>query len=259
LVFHDTWNRKGRIVRNRDGLSWRTYGDGFLRIPANAEGRRQVIAATAKSIYDVLATFVEGKRSPEHELAIWRSLPFTIEAPEVRTPVEALLAVLADRAQPTGLEPLAAINQPAEKDLSVEAWTLAVGPFGRGRALLGVMAGVASSVPFLKPMVYGGLGVSRAADEHRLRLTAEVGALRPLAFTNDGVISHDLLAGVSWQAGLVELRGNLHATYRLTAEIGRNLVRLQVGPAYRLDSRDFGYFVSVGFGYLLTARGGGAI
>jgi hypothetical protein len=259
LVFHDAWNAKGRIVRNRDGISWRTYGDEGLNRPENAEGRRQVIAATSKSVYDVLLTFIEGKRSPEEELAIWRSLPFTIEAPSMRAPVEALLAVLAERAEPTGLDPLAAINLPARKDTSLEGWTMAAGPFARHRPLLGVLGGLTLSVPFLSPMIYGGLGGSRGPDEERTRLIGELGLLRPLGLTNDGVISHEVLAGVVWRARLDELTGMVQASYRINAELGRTLVRLQVGPAYRLGEGEIGYYVSVGIGYLLSARGGGSI
>ncbi len=260
LVFHETWNRRGRTVRNRDGASWRTYGDGALNVPENAEGRRRVIAATSMSIYGVLLAFVEGHRTPTHELAIWRNLPFTIEAPEIRSPLEELLAEIAERPQATGLEPLAAINQPVRRGLSVEAWSFGTGTFTRDRPIVGLLAGIATPVPYWSPLVYGGLGGSMVAERpSERRLTIEAGALRQIGLTNDGVVSHDLIVGVNWRAGLALRRGSVLASYRVTAELGRILVRLQVGPAYQVDEARLGYYGGLALGYLWSARGGGTI
>ncbi len=259
LVFHDTWNERGRVVRNRNGNSWKTYGDSRLRISENSEARRRIIEATRKSVFGVLLAFVGGERDPDNEVQIWRSLPFTIEAPEVRSPLEQLLADLADRPTSTGLEPLAAINQPARKGLSLEAWSFAAGSRVDDRPAMGVLAGVSNPVPFLAPMVYGAVGASRAGDSDLTRLTLEVGGFRPVALTLDGIMSHDVLVGVNWQVGLQKLRGSVHATYRATFELGRTLVRLQIGPAYHIDTGRIGAYLGVGFGYAVNARGGGSI
>lgn len=259
LVFHDTWNARGRTVRNRLGESWRTYGDTHLRLPKNAEGRRRVIEATRMSIGSVISAFVVGERSPAAEVAVWRALPFSIEAPEMRSPLEELLADAADRPESTGLEPLAAINQPARRGLSLEAWSFATGVAARRRPLLGVLAGFATPVPYYSLLFYGGAGASYAEAPTRPRLTLEAGALRPVAITNDGVISHDVIASVNHRTGLELTRTSIVAGYRATAELGRTLVRVQIGPAYQLSQERWGFYLGLGLGYLWNARGGGSI
>ena len=72
-------------------------------------------------------------------------------------------------------------------------------------------------------------------------------------------MSHDVLVGVNWQAGLEKLRGSVHASYRATFELGRTLVRLQLGPAYHTDTGGAGAYFGLGFGYAVNARGGGSI
>ena len=80
--FHDAWNDRGRIVSDRNGDRWVTFGDGWLNRPENEGGRRHVQAAATMSVRNVLRAFVLGERDPEEELALWRALPFTIQAPE---------------------------------------------------------------------------------------------------------------------------------------------------------------------------------
>lgn len=258
LVFHDTWNEKGRMVRNRRGESWRTYGDGRLKRPENHEGRRRVIEVTAQSVRGVLRAFATGQRFPEHELAIWRALPFSIEAPEMRSPAERLLAELVDWPSETGFEPLAAINQPARKGLSLEAWGFARGFSRDATPMVGLLAGAATPVPFLAPTIYAGGGVA-VAPSGRVRPAVELGVVRPIGLTFDGVMSHDVTAGFNWLPGLERLRGAAHAGYRLSFELGQTLLRLQAGPTYMVDTRRFGAVVTLGAAHVVTARGGGSL
>ena len=154
--FHDVWNVRGRVVFDRNGASWTTYGDGKLDDAENAAGRRHVIDAATLSVKDVLLTFVLGRRYPQEGLATWRALPFTIEAPELLVDAESLVRGRTTDAD-TAQTPLIATVLPARKNTVGNAQIWTAGPFW-DKPIVAAVANVELAIPVVPAQVSLGAG-----------------------------------------------------------------------------------------------------
>jgi len=255
LTYHDRWNAKGRVVRDRAGRSWKTYGDGHLESAANADGRVHAARVATLSIEAVLRAFVFGTRDTDSELEIWRALPFVIDAPEVPSLVDRILGVDAKDART--LHPLEAINWPAHKDRVIDLTTLVTGPASGGKPMVAILAGYYVSLPLVSAPIHIGAGATLPRGTIGVHLAGEIGITAPLGLTNDGVLDHHLCAGALWEVRYETVAGSIWAGYLLNVELGRNLVQLQLGPAFVAPEKEIGFAVSLGFARVLSAAGGG--
>ena len=255
LVYHDRWNAKGRVVRDRAGRSWKTYGDGRLDSPANTDGREHVLRVATLSIEGLLRTFVLGTRDLEHELEIWRALPFVIEAPEVPSLTDRILGV--DAGDSSVLHPLEAIDWPVHKDRVVDFRAIVTGSFTSGEPSMAVLLGYHVSLPLVSAPIHVGAGATIPYGTHSARFAGEVDVTAPLGLTNDGLLDHQLSAGALWEVRYSTVAGSVWAGYLLNVELGRTLVQLELGPAFVAPEREFGFTAILGFARVLSAAGGG--
>src|SRR5262249_54254859 len=180
--FHNDWNKRGRLVRNRNGETWTTLGDNLLDDPRNAAGKQHLQDTETHSIYGVLVAFVDNVRRPEEELDVISSWPFAIEAPTER---ELLLEIVPSHApaKPT-FEPLAAVFLPARKDVTLDGGWFISGSFAHGEPTLsGFMAAFSLAIPFLPSDTYVSAGVSGPVGDDVPRLILGVGFRAPLFLT----------------------------------------------------------------------------
>jgi hypothetical protein len=255
LAYHDRWNAKGRIVRDRAGRSWKTYGDGHLDIPANADGRDHAVRVATLSIEGVLRAFVLGTRNADHELEIWRALPFVIDAPELPSLTDRILGV--DAGDSSALHPLEAINWPARKDRVLDLTGIVSGTFS-GEPTTAVLVGYHVSLPLVSAPIHIGAGATIPHGTRGFHFAGEVSLTAPLGLTNGGMLDHHLCAGALWEARYEKtVAGSLWAGYLLNVELGRNLVRIQLGPAFVAPEKELGFAVTFGFARVLSAAGGG--
>jgi len=255
LAFHDRWNHKGRLVRDRAGRSWKTYGDGLLDEDVNADGRVHAVDVATLSIEAVLRAFVVGKRDSDSELAIWRALPFVIEAPEVPSLTDRILG--GKDGVGHDLHPLGAINWPARKDGVVDVRTVVTGPIQGDAPVTAVLAGYHVSLPLLGTRAHVGAGVTIPHGDRAFHFAADIGFTAELGLTNDGILDHQLGAGAMWEADPDEPAGCLWAGYLVNVELGRSVVQIELGPAFVFPERDVGFAVSFGIARVLSAAGGG--
>lgn len=258
LVYHDQWNAKGRVVRDRAGRSWKTYGDGHLDTKQNADGRKHVVEVATRSISGVLRAFILGARDPELELEIYRGLPFVIDAPEVPSLTDAVLG-LDDPATNLGtLHPLEAINWPARKDRVLDLSTLVTSSITAIDPIIALLVGYNVSLPLVGTPIHVGAGTTLPhGDTHRLHFAATASITAPLGLTNDGLLDHHLSAGVVWEIRYDTLAGSVWGGYLVNIELGRNLVQLQVGPALVVPANQLGFTATIGVARVLSAAGGG--
>ena len=255
--FHDYWNVRGRVVTDRAGGRWATYGDGRLNSEPNADSRRHVMNAATLSVHHLLLAFVLGERSTEEELAVWQSLPFTIEAPELL--VDAVeVFTREDAAADRQLVPLLATVRPARKDTVFNATVWSAAPFEHaGDAIATAMAGVDLAVPNLPAQAYLGVGGSFYAPGGRQSVVLDTGMLVPLLLSVEGLISHEVGATASWL-----FQGSpstiLHLEYQMNVELGDVLLSLQAGVAEFLPQAQTGWYGALGLGYTFSVAGGGA-
>lgn len=254
LAFHNEWNRRGRTVRNRDGESWKTYGDGRLNRKENATGRAHALEAAKLSILSVLIAFVEGKPAPSIDIETWRKLPFVIDAPSLPSLTDRLIG---DEEEAEHLHPLGAINRPARKDKVMDVRVLAAGRFEREDPLVAGLFGFNLSLPRLPTRTRLAGGVSLPRNDEDPHLVLEFGFLRGLGLTADGMLTHQLTAGILWEAKKDEFAGSIHATYQFTVELGLDLLRLEVGPAFLFPEHELGFMAGISYGRVFSASGGG--
>ena len=254
LAYHDKWNRKGRVVRDRGGASWRTYGDGRLDHPKNVMGRIHVVQVATLSVGAVLRGFVVGNRTAETELAIWRSLPFVIEAPDLPSLTD---RILGEPANASTLHPLGAVNWPARKDRVVDVRMLVTGTTDGASPITAVLLGYHVSLPVVATRVHLGVGAAVPHGPRNLHFAFDVGFTSQLGLTNDGVLEHQLGGGVLCEVRYGQPGASLWGGYLLNIEIGRSLLQLQVGPAFLYPERQVGYAAAFGFARVLSAAGGG--
>jgi hypothetical protein len=255
LVFHDRWNAKGRTIRDRMGRSWKTYGDSHLDAPANTDGRAHAVAVATLSIGGVLRAFVLGTRNPDHELEIWRALPFVIEAPELPSLTERILG--EDAGDSGALHPLEAINWPARKDRVVDLTALVTGPYTGRTPTTALLAGYDVSLPWISVPLHLGAGMTLPNETRGVHFAGEVEVTGSIGLTNEGLLDHHVCAGALWELSAKTLAGSVWAGYLLDLELGRTLVELRVGPAFIAPERELGFVASLGFARVLSAAGGG--
>jgi hypothetical protein len=256
LVYHDRWNAKGRVIRDRAGRSWRTFGDGHYNRKENAAGRDYATRVATRSIYGVLHAFVVGARLPDNELEIWRSLPYVIEAPELKSLADRILGV-EENGDMRALHPLEAINWPARKDRVFDLSFVASGTYRSEEPLTALLIGYHVSLPLISAPIHIAAGATLPRGTEGLRFAAQVDVTAPLGLTNDGILDHHLSAGALWQVRYETLSGTIWAGYQLNIELGRNLVQLKLGPAVVAPQREPGFMAIIGFARVLSAAGGG--
>jgi hypothetical protein len=255
--FHDAWNARGRVVTDRKGDRWITFGDGRLDRPANAEARRHVLDAATLSLRGVLRAFVLGERLADEELAVWGMLPFAIQAPELDVDVVEIFE-RPDAAAERRVVPLVATIRPVRKNTVVTAAVWSAAPFSdTGQDLTAAVAGLELAVPRMPAQVHLGAGgtLREAGGNHSAVLNA--GFLFPLGISFRGLISHQLNVAASWVIGdrLVTL---LHADYQLNVELGDVLLSAHGGLVEFFPSVQTGWYAAAGVGMTFSAAGGGA-
>jgi hypothetical protein len=255
-TFHDHWNAHGRTVTDRTGASWRTYGDGKLDAPEDADGRTHVIGAATASVQDVLLTFVTGRPHPEVSLTAWRLLPFTVEAPPLVVDAEALVTSRASVLD-TSQAPLLSMVRPARKNTVANAQVWTASPFTRGDPTVAATANIELAIPVLPAQTSLGAGATLHRPDGRQALIAEGGLLAHLGLSVDGLFSHEVAATAS-VLFLHDVRTLIHGEYQLNLELGDWLVTLHAGLAWFLRTNDFGWYAALGFGYAFSAAGGGS-
>jgi hypothetical protein len=255
-VFHDHWNARGRVVTDRAGASWRTYGDGKLDAPEDAPGRAHVIGAATASVYDVMVSFVMGRPHPEASLAAWRLLPFTVEAPPLVVDAEALVTK-RDTVRDTSQAPLLAMVVPARKNTVANAQVWTASPFSRGDPTVAATANVELAIPVLPAQTSLGAGATLHRPDGRQALVLEGGLLAHLGLSVDGLFSHEAAAAAS-VLFLHDVATMIHAEYQVNLELGEWLITAHAGLSWFLPSRDFGWYAALGLGYAFTAAGGGS-
>jgi hypothetical protein len=254
--FHDHWNARGRFVTDRAGATFRTYGDGKLDAPEDAQGKAHVIGAATASVYDVMLTFVTGRMHPEASLAAWRLLPFTIEAPQLVVDAEALVT-RRESARNVSQAPLLAMVVPTRKNTVAHAQVWTASPFSRGDPTVAATATVELAIPVLPAQTSLGAGATLHRPDGRQALILEGGLLAHLGLGVDGLLSHEVAAAAS-VLFLHDVATMIHGDYQLNVELGESLITLHGGLAWFLPGHDFGWYAALGFGYVFTAAGGGS-
>jgi hypothetical protein len=234
-----------------------TYGDGRLDGAENQDGRRHVIEAATLSVSRLLLAFVLAERSPDEELAIWRALPFTIEAPEIV--VDAVEPFVHHQTTPDKtLVPLLGTSRPVRKDTVAGAQFWSSSTFADpGQVLVSGVAGFQLAVPFIPLQTYLGAGATLRDPAGGHALVVDTGVFVPLWLTTDGLFSHHLNVTASWifRSPLTVLT---HLDYQVDAELGQVLVNLHVGLAELFPGARPGWYGALGLGYTFSAAGGGA-
>jgi hypothetical protein len=256
--FHDAWNARGRIVRDRNGEEWLTFGDGRLDLPRNQDARRHVLEAATLSVRGVLRAFVLGERSPEEELAAWRALPFVIQAPELEVGVVEIFE-RKDEAAERQLVPLVTTIRPARKDTVLVASLWSAAPFSEpDRGVIAAVIGFELAVPKIPAQTYLGAGSTLRNPGGSQAIVVDTGVLFPLGLSLRGLLSHQLNAVVSWMIWS-HLDTVLHAEYQLNAELGDVLLNVHLGIAELLPGFQTGWYAAAGLGMTFSAAGGGLL
>lgn len=256
--FHDTWNARGRIVSDRNGDRWVTYGDGRLDRAENEDSKRHVLDAATMSVRNVLRVFVFGERATGEELALWRALPFTIQAPELNVEVVDIFTRNADPADGV-LVPLLKTIRPVRKDTVLTAGVWSAAPFSdASEDVVAAVAGFELAVPRVPAQTVLGVGGSLREPTETHSLVVDTGLLFPLGLSFSGLVSHQLNTTASW---LIRNRiaTVIHAEYQMSVELGDVLLRFQAGLAEFLPDPRTGWYASAGLGLTFSAAGGGTI
>lgn len=255
-TFHDHWNARGRLVRDREGATWTTFGDGLLDDPRNVGGRQHVMEAARRSIRDVMLAFVTGRRHPSEELAALNALPFAVQAPTVLVDAQELVSG-RDSGHDEPPIALAAAVRPARKDTVGIARTWAAAPFG-DEPIWAATGSVELAIPVLPAQTTLGAGGTLHQPDGRHSLVLEAGLLAPLALSIDGLVSHEVEVTASMLFA-TRFETIVHVDYQVNIELGRALLSLHVGLAELLPSLETGWYGAVGLGFIFTAAGGGAL
>jgi len=256
-TFHDSWNARGRVVSDRAGRRWVTYGDGRLDDQLDAQGRQHVVDASTISVRGVLSVYVLGERSPADELAAWQMLPFAIEAPELLPEVEEVVvgsATSSDRQ----LVPLMGTVRPARKDLIIGATVWSTAAFeDPGNALVVGVAHFELAVPRVPVQARLGAGATLREPNGGHTAVVDTGVLVPLGLSVEGLLSHQLNVTFSWvfRSAFAAIA---HAEYQLNAELGDVIFSLQAGLAENLPELRTGWFGGLAVGLVFSAAGGGS-
>lgn len=256
-AYHDSWNRRGRRVRDRMGRTWIAYGDGLLNRKAHRQGRARVISAAAASTYAALAAFVFGARDHAAELETWRQLPFLIDARATPSLLGFDEDGLTQQASLKQLRPLQSVNWPARVDTELDAALTLLGVRGTlAEPTLALLAGFDVALPLLGTRTHVSIGATTPSDDFSVRFAAQAELRRELAMSWDGLLVHQVSAGFLWEARR-SFAGFARGVYTLRAEAGLHLFKLEIGPAYDVDNRKLGYSFGIGYGRALGVSGGG--
>jgi len=254
--FHDAWNERGRIVSSRNGDRWMTFGDGYLGSPRNADGRRHLMDAAAMSVRGVLGAFVVGERSPDEELAVWRTLPFAIQAPELGADIVEIF----ERAHPStdrALVPLVTTLRPARKDTVLTGAIWSAAPFSDAdHEILAAVAGLELALPRIPLQSRLGAGGTLREPGGAHSAVIDTGVLLPLGVSLRTLVSHQLNLTASWMIRR-HVTAVVHAAYQLNVELGDVLVSVQGGLAELLPNARTGWYAAIGAGLAFSAAGGG--
>lgn len=255
-VYHDEWNRRGRLVANRRGETWKTYGDGLLDIPENKEGRKHVVAAATESAYAVLAAFVLGEYDGKADLAVWNEVAFTIEDPEILPDFEALFGASEGLSRPE-LLPLLSVKRPAVKDTVFGVWSAFSFPFDNFDHPTGILViGGDFIVPGIGMQAEAGVGVGFQGSMTAPRFAIDAGFVKRLGLSLDGLLSHELDFGSIFLISS-DFDATLRLSLRTNLEGGDMLLRLDIGPSFNINDTEFGLYAGLGFAKVLHAAGGG--
>jgi hypothetical protein len=255
--FHDTWNARGRVVSDRAGGRWITFGDGRLDRPDNQDARRHVMDAATLSVRNVVRAFVLGERAPDEELAIWRSLPFAIEAPELDVGVVEIFK-RTDTGADKQLVPLITTVRPARKDTVAVACVWTAASFGDpDDDVTAAVGGLELAVPRVPAQTYLGAGGTLREPGGTHSFVADTGVVVPFEVSLGTLMSHQLNAAVSW---LIRhrLSAVAHVEYQMNLELGDVLLNLHLGIAELFPQPRTGWYAAAGIGYTFSAAGGGA-
>jgi hypothetical protein len=254
--FHDTWNERGRKVTDREGRTWTAYGDGLLDAPKGADSRRHAMDAATGSVRDVLLTFVLAERQPNESLAVWRALPFSIDAPELLIDAEALFE-WRTTARDGAETPLMGTVIPARKNTvgSAKLWSAA--PFQHDPTVAG-LASVELALPVFPGQTALGAGATIDEPGGGHSAVAEVGLVAPLALSLDGLWSHEVEVAGTF-VFLKRLETIVHAEYQGNIELGESLISVHLGIAGFFPVKEAGWYAAVGYGFVFSAAGGGSL
>jgi hypothetical protein len=272
MTFHDHWNDIGRWVTDGHGDTWLTMGDGCLRKSEQCKLKTAndydtamsiIVDANAKSIKAMLSAFVLGKRNGELELAVWKHMP-----QKVAVEPDAVINRLYDEfgsdvkeAPDDNFENLSDINASAITNVTFDMWMqlpakdIAVDDFRTSPFFVGGSAylGDLWSFPF---RLYLGAEFNKS-DMRRFDVgyIAPINTLMDTRLLFDGMVSHEAVVGGYG----TDVTGSGYLAYRMNLELGRAYVRFQFGRsvAGNYEETVGDYYTSVGFGYVLTASGGG--
>ena len=256
--FHDAWNDRGRVVSDRNGDRWVTFGDGWLNRSENEGGRRHVQDAATMSVRNVLRAFVFGERAPDEELALWRALPFTIQAPEKHVGVVDLFT-RKDELTDRQLVPLLKTIRPVRKDTVFTARLWSAATFSEADdGVTAAVAGFELAVPRAPAQTWLGAGGTLREPGGAHSLVVDTGLLFPFGLSVSGLISHQVNTTVSWllRDGVATI---IHAEYQMNVELGDVLVSLHGGLAEFVPDPRSGWYAAVGIGYTFSAAGGGTL
>jgi len=254
--FHDAWNARGRVVSDRAGDRWVSFGDGRLDDPLNAGAKQHLMQAATLSVRSLLTAFVLGVPATDDDLAVWQILPFTIEAPEILTDVAEIFVKgpTADR----DLVPLLVAIRPATKDLVLTAKFWSVASFAApGDPTMALVGGIELGIPFVPAQSYLAAGGTVQTPEGQRAAVIDTGILIPLGLSASGLISHQLDVTASWLIRR-DFGTILHAEYQLNVELGDILLSALAGLAEIFPHPHTGYYAGAGLGFVFSAAGGGA-
>jgi hypothetical protein len=256
--FHDAWNKRGRVISDRHGDRWVTFGDGRLNAPANEEGRRHVQTAATLSVRNVLRAFVLGVRTPGDEIAVWRILPFTMQAPELHVDVIQVFQ-RGDTLDDRQLVPLLKTIKPVRKDtvLTGSLWS-AVRFSEEDSRVTAAVAGFELAVPYVPAQTYLAAGGTLREPGGKHSAVLDAGLLFPLGLSLSGLVSYQLNTTASWliRRGASTL---VHADLQVNIELGDVLINLAGGLVDFVPGLRLGWFASAGMGYTFSAAGGGTL
>jgi hypothetical protein len=253
--FHDFWNARGRVVTDRAGRSWKTYGDGRLDDPPDADGRRHVVDAATGSVRDVMLTFVLAGPHPEQSLVAWRALPFTIEAPELLVDAQGLVAG-RQTARDTAQTPLLGTVVPARKNTVGLAKIWSAAPFG-DEPIVAATAGVELAIPVFPAQTALAAGGTLHQPDGGHAAVVEAGLLAPLGLSLDGLVSHEVEAAATVIV-LHRVETIVHGEYKGNLELGTSLITVRLGVAGFFPGRETGWYAAFGYGFTFSAAGGGS-
>ena len=151
----------------------------------------------AASVHGVLRVFVLGERAPEDELAVWRALPFAIQAPDVKVNVVEIFERTKDPAD-RQLVPLLATVRPARKDMVLTAGVWSVAPFRDAHQdVVAAVAAIELAVPRVpEQMILGAGGTLREPGGGHSALL-QTGILFPVGLSVRSFVSHQLNVSAS--------------------------------------------------------------